>query len=103
MTIENKADALAALVRAWPQIVAETRQVLAGELHYQAMVYHALRTSGAVPLNQVGMNVKQWIVDVSSPLFQALDLKKAEGFRGGFEPIPDVVIFKPDVAGNWQR
>lgn len=49
------------------------------------------------------MNVKQWITDPVSPLFQALDLKKQEGFRGGFEPIPDLVIFSPGINADWRR
>ena len=102
MTINQPEHALEALMNAWPQIVTETRHVLGGELHYQAMVYHALRCNG-VPLSQVGMNVKQWISEVTSPLFQRLDLKKVEAFRGGFEPIPDVVIFNTSISGNWQR
>jgi len=91
-----------ALDAAWPTLVAEVRQVLAGELHYQAMAYHALRQSG-VPLRQLGMNVKQWIADVVSPHFMALDLRKHPDFRGGFEPIPDIVLFHEDVAGDWRR
>ncbi|WP_144037205.1 hypothetical protein [Sphingomonas sp. TZW2008] len=90
------------VVRAWPQIVAETREQLGGELHYQAVAYHCLRQAG-VPARQMGMNVKQWIDAPISSLFQAWDQKKKEAFRGGFEPVPDIVLFKPEVAGNWQR
>ena len=49
----------------------ECRAVLGGELHYQAMAYHALRMAG-VPLAQVGMNVKQWIAEPTSELFRQL-------------------------------
>jgi hypothetical protein len=49
------------------------------------------------------MNVKIWITDVVSDLFRELDVRKAEGFRGGFEPIPDVVIFGPGIDGDWRR
>lgn len=98
-SIEDAEDILDA---AWPTLVAEVRQVLAGELHYQAMAYHALRQAG-VPLRQLGMNVKQWIADVVSPHFMALDLRKHADFRGGFEPIPDIVLFREDVAGDWRR
>ena len=49
------------------------------------------------------MNVKIWIEGVVSDEFRRRDLRKAEGFRGGFEPIPDVVLFAPEIAGNWQR
>lgn len=49
------------------------------------------------------MNVKVWIADVVSDDFRARDLRKAEGYRGGFEPIPDVVIFRPEIAGDFRR
>ena len=88
---------------AWPLIVEECRQVLGGELHYQAVIYHCLRLSGA-PRAQLGMNVKQWITPVSSPLFKQWAALKQENMdRLGFEPIPDVVLFKPDIAGDWRR
>lgn len=86
-----------------PDIASEVRQVLAGELHYQAMIYHVLRSKGGLPASQLGLNVKQWIANPRTELFRGLDLRKAERYRGGFEPIPDLVIFHPDVAGNWQR
>jgi hypothetical protein len=49
------------------------------------------------------MNVKQWIGDVRSDFFKRLDLRKHEAYRGGFEPIPDVVIFAPKIEGDWRR
>ncbi len=101
--IINREDALAAIDSAWPTICQECLAVLGSELHYQAMIYHALRTAGGVPLDQVGMNVKQWIPNVRSELFKSLDDAKHEGFRGGFEPIPDVVIFSSEVGGDWRR
>lgn len=101
--MQTQAEALAALTRSWPVIVEECRCVLGSELHYQAIVYHCLREVGRVPSKQVGMNVKMWIPDVVSDYFKALDLRKAEGFRGGFEPIPDVVIFRPDIHGDFRR
>jgi len=84
-------------------IVEECRCVLAAELHYQAVVYHCLREVGGVPPGQIGMNVKMWIEDVESDFFKVLDLRKAPGFQGGFEPIPDVVIFGPDIQGDFRR
>jgi hypothetical protein len=72
--------------------------VLGSELHYQALLYHVLRTHGQVPSRQLGMNVKMWITGVVSGYFQ----KKAKG-GGAFEPIPDVVIFGPEIAGDWRR
>lgn len=100
--ITNREGALAAVDKAWPMICEECLAVLGSELHYQAMIYHALRTSG-VPLNQLGMNVKQWIPGVTSELFKRFDEAKHESYRGGFEPIPDVVIFSPAVEGDWRR
>src|SRR5208337_1293346 len=100
--IETIEDALDVLKRAWPMISDECRAVLGGELHFQAILYHCLRSCG-VPRTQLGMNVKQWITDPVSPVFQALDLKKHEDFRGGFEPIPDLVIFSPAIGADWRR
>ncbi len=102
-TVETRADALDALTRAWTSFVAECRSVLGSELHYQALLYHCLRAHGQVPSRQLGMNVKIWITDVVSELFRKLDKKKREGFRGGFEPIPDVVIFRPEINGDFRR
>jgi hypothetical protein len=96
------ADARELLIRAWPEIVAETRAVLGGELHYQAVIYHCLRLSGA-PRAQIGMNVKQWIGSPLTPLFIERDLRKHPAYRGGFEPIPDIVLFSPQIHGDWRR
>lgn len=101
--ISSRAAALEALDDAWPLICSECRCVLGSELHYQAMLYHALRSAGGVPVDQLGMNVKQWIPNVKSDLFKKLDLSKHEAFQGGFEPIPDIVIFSPGVDGDWRR
>ena len=91
------------LVRAaWPAIIADSRQVLGGELHYQAVAYHCLRAAG-VPARQVGMNVKQWIDAPVSGLYIERGNAKTEAYRGGFEPIPDIVLFAPEIEGNWQR
>lgn len=103
MAVKDRHDALRAIDGAWPQICAECTSVLGSELHYQAMVYHALRSSGRVPADQLGMNVKQWISNVQSELFRRLDLRKREAYRGGFEPIPDIVIFSRAVSGDWRR
>ena len=87
--MQTPADALDALKRAWPRFVGECRSVLGSELHYQALLYHCLRTHGEVPSRQLGMNVKMWITDVVSDLFRKLDEKKHPDYRGGFEPIPE--------------
>lgn len=101
--MKSQHEAAAALIRAWPKIVEETRLVLGSELHYQAMVYHCLRLHGSIPLSQIGMNVKMWISDPVSELFQVLDRRKKEIYQGGFEPIPDVCLFSEAVAGDWRR
>ena len=101
--IASLQEATAAIDRAWSVICDECLMVLGSELHYQAMIYYALRSAGGVPVDQLGMNVKQWIPNVRSELFQKFDLTKHEEFRGGFEPIPDIVIFSPDIAGDWRR
>ena len=96
-------EALAALTQSWPAIVEESRSVLGSELHYQAVVYHCMRQVGQVPPKQIGMNVKILIYDVISDHFKAKDLRKAPDYQGGFEPIPDVVIFKPEIGGDFRR
>lgn len=102
-TTETPADALDALTRARPHFVEECRSVLGSELHYQALLYHCLRAHGQVPSRQLGMNVKIWIAQVVSEYFWKFGEKKRPGYRGGFEPIPDVVIFRPQIAGDWRR
>ena len=92
--VETSADALGTLTRAWPTFVTECRSVLGSELHYQALLYHCLRTHGGVPSGQLGMNVKIWIEPVTTEYFRNLDKQHAEGYGGGYEPIPDVVIFR---------
>ena len=99
-TIEDAAHKLAA---AWPHIVTECRQVLGSELHYQAVVYHCLRVHAEVPISQLGMNVKMWIADPVSDLFKQRDVRKKEEYRGGFEPIPDVCLFSPQICADWRR
>lgn len=90
------------LLRAWPAIVEECRSVLGGELHYQAVVYHCLRNAGC-PNTQIGMNVKQEIKAPVTPEFIRRNMAKKQAYQGYFEPIPDIVLFKPDINGNWQR
>jgi len=81
---------------------SECRSVLGSELHYQAMIYHCLRNSG-VPNTQLGMNVKMYVENCRTELFKSLDMRKHEEYRGGFEPIPDVVLFSPSVSADWRR
>jgi len=96
-------EAKDAIHKAWSIIKTECLSVLGSELHYQAMIYHLLRTEGNIPLKQLGMNVKMWIDNPVSELFQELDQRKHRDFQGGFEPIPDIVIFKPSINGDWRR
>jgi len=49
------------------------------------------------------MNVKIYIEDVQTDVFKKLDQRKHENYRGGFETIPDVVLFSPDVNADWRR
>lgn len=101
--MQTMEEARAALQDAWPLIKSECLLVLGSELHYQAMIYHALRTAGRVPISQIGMNVKMWINNPVSELFRKLVSVKHQDYRGGFEPIPDVVIFKPCINADWRR
>src|SRR5215203_1856500 len=102
-TIETRDDALEAFKRAWPTFVTECRSVLGSELHYQALLYHCLRVYGQGPSKQLGMNVKMRIMDPVSEHFRMLDEKRHPDYRGGFEPIPDVVIFRPEIDGDFRR
>ncbi len=98
----NLAQAKERLVTSWPLIVEECRAVFAGELHYQAIIYHCLREAG-VPRTQIGMNVKQWIDSPVSDLFRQWNAERDVSYQGGVEPIPDIVLFSPKINGNWQR
>ena len=101
--MNNQTDAKGIFKKTWPHIVRECRQVLGSELHYQAMIYHCLRQTGKVPIDQIGMNVKMWIDHPKTKLFRMYDGEKHPDFQGGFEPIPDVVLFKPSVNRDWRR
>jgi len=100
--IETHLDAIDAVRKAYSLMLAECQKVLGSELHYQAMIYHCLRISG-VPSSQVGMNVKMLISNPVTPHFQTLDKRKNARYQGGFEPIPDIVIFSPRINGDWRR
>ena len=49
------------------------------------------------------MNVKIWIEPVTTEYFRNLDKRHAEGYGGGYEPIPDVVVFRPAIEGDFRR
>ncbi|MCW2240761.1 hypothetical protein [Azospirillum canadense] len=93
-------QALNALARAWPTIVAECRQVLGSELHYQAMIYHALRMT-SIQAQQLGMNVRQRIPEPSTCHFQGQVIVRGPCLTVA-ETIPDIVIFHPLVNGDWR-
>jgi len=101
--MNSQSEAKATFMKAWPSIVRECRLVLGSELHYQAMIYHCLRQDGKVPIDQIGMNVKMWIDHPKTALFKRLDKEKHISFQGGFEPIPDIVLFYNSINGNWRR
>ena len=101
METQNQAKKI--LIQTWSFIKEECLSVLGSELHYQAMIYHCFRYYGKVPKNQIGMNVKMWIDNPVSTLFSELDKRKHEDYQGGFEPIPDVVLFSPGIQGDWRR
>jgi hypothetical protein len=101
--ITKPAHAYARFLKAWPAIVNECRAVWGSELHYQAMIYHALRTAGEVPREQLGMNVKIMIEDPCSEYFKECDESRHPDYRGGCEPIPDFAIFHRWVWGDFRR
>jgi hypothetical protein len=101
--ITRPEHAYARFLQAWPAIVEECRAVYASEAHYQAMVYHALRTAGQVPRSQLGMNVKIMIEDPRSPYFRECDSGKHPDYQGGYEPVPDIAIFHRWVWSDFRR
>ena len=101
--MQSMSETLDSLKLAWSEISDQCLSVLGSELHYQAMIYHCLRTTGRVPIDQIGMNVKMYVDSPVSTKFRELDQRKHKDFRGGFEPIPDVAIFGPAVKGDWRR
>ena len=100
--MRTRDEAMAILERAWQRFAPECQTILAGELHYQAMLYHALRAAGA-PVAQLGMNVRQQVLEPQTDLYRQKQDHKKEGFRVGPEIVPDVVLFRPEVAGDWRR
>jgi len=49
------------------------------------------------------MNVKIWIDNPITALFRELDKRKHKKFQGGYEPIPDIVLFSPEIEGDFRR
>ncbi len=89
--------------KVWPHICSECREVLGSELHYQAIMYRCFREFGKVPPKQIGMNVKIRVFDPITSLFREWDSQKHEDFQGGYEPIPDIVLFSSDIEGDFRR
>lgn len=96
-------DSIQIFKKVWPHICSECKGILGSELHYQAMMYWCFRDFGNVPPQQIGMNVKIRVFDPITPLFRELDSKKHEDFQGGYEPIPDIVLFSPEIEGDFRR
>ena len=102
-SIATPEEAYSAFFTAWDDISAECCAVLGSEVHYQAMIYHALRVKGSVPQGQLGMNVKIWLKGAHTSLFKKFDQLKHPDYQGGYEPIPDVAIFHEDIKKDWRR
>lgn len=96
-------DSIQIFQRVWPHICSECREVLGSELHYQAMIYRCFREVGKVPVDQIGMNVKIWVDKPITSFFRTREYYKHKDFRGGIEPVPDIVLFSPEIDGDFRR
>ncbi len=101
-------DAIGSVLAAWPGISEDCRVVLGSELHYQAMIYHRLRTDGQVPITQIGMNVPMYLANPITQYFmdrieKRMERKNAYDLQNGVAPTPDVVLFRPEIDGDWRR
>lgn len=101
-------DAIGSVLAAWPGISEDCRAVLGSELHYQAMIYHRLRTDGRVPITQIGMNVPMYLANPITQYFRdriekRMERKSAYDLQNGVAPTPDVVLFRPEIDGDWRR
>ena len=95
--METTTNAQASIHNSYQTIVNECRTVLGSELHYQAMVYHILRTKGNIPLAQIGMNVKMMIENCQTEFLKARILKKNIKYQSrNLEIIPDISILRKD-------
>jgi|GEM_PF-1899226 len=101
--MENYQDAMDIMEESWDSICQECRNVLSSELHYQAIMYGCFRNTGKVPIKQIGMNVKIRIFNPITSLFRELDNQKHKDYQGGYEPIPDIVLFSPAIDGDFRR
>ena len=101
-------DAIDSVLAAWPGICQDCLAVLGSELHYQAMIYHRLRTDGQVPITQIGMNVPTYLANPASQYFKDIVKKRrsnksAYDLSNGVAPTPDVLLFRSEIAGDWRR
>lgn len=96
-------DTIEIFQRVWPNICSECRKVLGSELHYQAIMYRCFREFGNVPIDQIGMNVKIWIDSPITSFLRTRECYKHKDYRGGIEPIPDIVLFSPEIEGDFRR
>ena len=93
-------DAIRSIRVAWPGIIDDCCEVLGSELHYQAMIYHRLRTDGQIPVAQLGMNVPMYLANPVTPYFQDLiekrkKRKSAYDFKTVFgEVLPIMMILE---------
>lgn len=66
-------------------------------------MYRCFREFGNVPPDQIGMNVKIWFDKPITSFFRTREYYKHKDFRGGIEPVPDIVLFSPDIKGDFRR
>lgn len=96
-------DSIQIFKKVWPHICSECKGVYGSELHYQAMMYRCFREFGNVPPDQIGMNVKIWFDKPITSFFRTREYYKHKDFRGGIEPVPDIVLFSPEINGDFRR
>lgn len=66
-------------------------------------MYRCFREFGEVPVEQIGMNVKIWIDNPITSFLRTREYYKHKDFRGGIEPVPDIVLFTPEIKGDFRR
>lgn len=103
MNMKTHFDSIQIIKKVWPHICSECREVLGSELHYQAIMYRCFREFGEVPIDQIGMNVKIWIDNPITSFLRTREYYKHKDYRGGIEPVPDIVLFSPEIHGDFRR
>ena len=96
-------DSIKIFENVWPYICTECKEVFGSELHYQAIMYRCFRHFGKVPSKQIGMNVKIWINRPITSFFRTHEYYKHKDYQGGVEPTPDIVLFSPEINGDFRR